>query len=74
MPIATPEAYAEMLDRAKLGGFAYPAVNVTSSETLNATLRGFAEAASDCSASGSGAATCWRRPSATSTGCTSRGT
>ncbi len=35
MPIATPEAYAEMLDRAKLGGFAYPAVNVTSSETLN---------------------------------------
>jgi len=47
MPIATPEAYAEMLDRAKLAGFAYPAVNVTSSETLNAALRGFAEAASD---------------------------
>ncbi|HEX6674591.1 MAG TPA: sulfotransferase, partial [Actinomycetes bacterium] len=34
MPIASPEAYAEMLDRAKAGGFAYPAVNVTSSETL----------------------------------------
>jgi fructose-bisphosphate aldolase class II len=47
MPIATPEAYAEMLDRAKLGGFAYPAVNVTSSVTLNAALRGFAEASSD---------------------------
>ncbi|MGP3965068.1 class II fructose-bisphosphate aldolase [Nonomuraea sp. 3N208] len=47
MPIATPEAYAEMLDRAKAGGFAYPAINVTSSQTLNAALRGFAEAESD---------------------------
>src|SRR5215207_4636778 len=28
MPIATPEVYAEMLDRAKAGGFAYPAINV----------------------------------------------
>ncbi|MGH3627384.1 MAG: class II fructose-bisphosphate aldolase, partial [Sciscionella sp.] len=47
MPIATPEIYAEMLDRAKAGGFAYPAINITSSETLNAALRGFAEAESD---------------------------
>src|SRR4029434_5465784 len=47
MPIATPEIYAEMLDRAKAGGFAYPAINVTSSQTLNAALRGFAEAGSD---------------------------
>jgi fructose-bisphosphate aldolase class II len=47
MPIATPEVYAEMLDRAKQGGFAYPAINVTSSQTLNAALRGFAEAESD---------------------------
>ncbi|MEV5411964.1 class II fructose-bisphosphate aldolase [Thermopolyspora sp. NPDC052614] len=47
MPIATPEAYAEMLDRAKANGFAYPAINVTSSQTLNAALRGFAEAESD---------------------------
>ena len=47
MPIATPETYAAMLDRAKEGGFAYPAINVTSSETLNAALRGFAEAESD---------------------------
>jgi fructose-bisphosphate aldolase class II len=47
MPIATPEVYAEMLDRAKDGGFAYPAINVTSSETLNAALRGFADAGSD---------------------------
>nr|WP_042183726.1 class II fructose-bisphosphate aldolase [Kibdelosporangium sp. MJ126-NF4]CEL15787.1 Fructose-bisphosphate aldolase class II [Kibdelosporangium sp. MJ126-NF4]CTQ93712.1 Fructose-bisphosphate aldolase class II (EC 4.1.2.13) [Kibdelosporangium sp. MJ126-NF4] len=47
MPIATPEVYAEMLDRAKQNEFAYPAINVTSSETLNAALRGFAEAQSD---------------------------
>jgi fructose-bisphosphate aldolase, class II len=47
MPIATPEVYAEMLNRAKAGGFAYPAINVTSSQTLNAALRGFAEASSD---------------------------
>jgi fructose-bisphosphate aldolase class II len=47
MPIASPEVYAEMLDRAKAGAFAYPAINVTSSQTLNAALRGFAEAESD---------------------------
>src|ERR687888_1696181 len=47
MPIATPEVYTEMLDRAKQQEFAYPAINVTSSETLNAALRGFAEAESD---------------------------
>src|SRR6202161_669118 len=47
MPIASPEVYAQMLDRAKEHGFAYPAINVTSSQTLNAALRGFAEAGSD---------------------------
>ncbi|HXW87375.1 MAG TPA: class II fructose-bisphosphate aldolase [Streptosporangiaceae bacterium] len=47
MPIATPEVYAAMLDRAKERGFAYPAINVTSSQTLNGALRGFAEAGSD---------------------------
>jgi fructose-bisphosphate aldolase, class II len=47
MPIATPEVYAEMLDRAKAGAFAYPAINVSSSQTLNAALKGFADAASD---------------------------
>jgi fructose-bisphosphate aldolase class II len=36
-----------MLDRAKEQGFAYPAINVTSSQTLNAALNGFAEADSD---------------------------
>jgi len=47
MPIATPEIYAQMLDTAKERGFAYPAINVTSSQTLNAALRGFADAGSD---------------------------
>jgi fructose-bisphosphate aldolase class II len=47
MPIASPEVYAEMIARAKAGAFAYPAINVTSSQTLNAALRGFAEAESD---------------------------
>lgn len=47
MAIATPEVYNEMLDRAKSGKFAYPAINVTSSQTLTAAIRGFAEAESD---------------------------
>ena len=47
MPIATPEVYNEMIDRAKENRFAYPAINCTSSETVNAALRGFAEAESD---------------------------
>ncbi len=47
MPIATPEVYAEMLDRAKANAFAYPAINVSSSQTLNAALKGFADAGSD---------------------------
>ena len=47
MAIATPEVYTEMLDRAKKGSFAYPAVNVTSSQTLTAALQGFAAAESD---------------------------
>ncbi len=47
MPIATPEVYADMLDRAKAGSFAYPAINVSSSQTLNAAIRGFADAGSD---------------------------
>src|ERR1700742_3995604 len=47
MPIATPEVYAQMLDRAKQQGFAYPAINVSSTQTLNAALKGFADAESD---------------------------
>ncbi len=45
--IATPEVYAEMLDKAKRESFAYPAINVSSSQTLNAALKGFADAGSD---------------------------
>ena len=47
MPIASPEVYAEMLNRAKAGKFAYPAINCTSSQTIVAALRGFADAGSD---------------------------
>src|SRR5258708_30986102 len=47
MPIATPEVYAEMLGRAKEHSFAFPAINCTSSETVNAALKGFADAGSD---------------------------
>ncbi|HNA98887.1 MAG TPA: class II fructose-bisphosphate aldolase, partial [Marmoricola sp.] len=47
MPIATPEKYAEMLDTAKAKSFAFPAINVTSSQTLNAALKGFADAGAD---------------------------
>ncbi len=44
MPVATPETYAAMLDKAKSESFAFPAINVSSSQTLNAALAGFAEA------------------------------
>jgi fructose-bisphosphate aldolase class II len=47
MPIATPDQYAAMLDRAKARSFAYPAINVSSSQTLNAALQGLSEAGSD---------------------------
>jgi fructose-bisphosphate aldolase, class II len=47
MPIASPDAYAAMIDQAKAERYALPAINVTSSSTLIAALRGFAEAESD---------------------------
>jgi fructose-bisphosphate aldolase, class II len=47
MPIASSEQYRAMIDAAREGGYAYPAVNVSSSETLNAALRGFSDAGSD---------------------------
>src|SRR5215212_9767072 len=47
MPIATHEKYAEMLDAAQKGNYAFPAINVSSSQTLNAALQGFADAGSD---------------------------
>jgi fructose-bisphosphate aldolase class II len=45
--LPSPEQYREMLDGAAAGRYAFPAVNVTSSQTLNAAMRGFAEAGSD---------------------------
>jgi fructose-bisphosphate aldolase class II len=47
MGVPTTEQYAAMLDAAATGGYAYPAINVASSEALNAAIRGFAEAGSD---------------------------
>ncbi len=47
MPVASPEQYRTMLDAARDGKYAFPAINIASSETLNAALRGFAEAESD---------------------------
>ena len=47
MPIATPDKYKAMLTAAREGQYAFPAINVTSSETINAAMRGLAEAESD---------------------------
>ncbi|MFH1066921.1 MAG: class II fructose-bisphosphate aldolase [bacterium] len=47
MPIATPQQYAAMLDAAQKGGYAYPAINVSSITTINAALKAFADAKSD---------------------------
>jgi fructose-bisphosphate aldolase class II len=47
MPVVNQEQYLQMLDDAKAGGFAYPAINVSSSQTLNAALAGFEEAGSN---------------------------
>ncbi len=47
MPVATPDQYAQMLDTAKKGGYAFPAFNVSSSQTINAVLQGLTEAGSD---------------------------
>ena len=47
MPVADYARYCQMLDRARAGQFAYPAINVTSLTTANAVLRGLAESGSD---------------------------
>jgi fructose-bisphosphate aldolase class II len=47
MPVADYAKYCEMLDRARNGRFAYPAINVTSLTTANAVLKGLAESRSD---------------------------
>ncbi len=47
MPVATPQQYRDMLDAAQKGGYAYPAVNITSLATINGALKAFSEAGSD---------------------------
>jgi len=47
MALATPESYNAMLDAAKAGGYAFPAINITSSSSITAAIQGFAEAESD---------------------------
>ena len=47
MPVATPAQYRAMLDAAQKGGYAYPAINVTSLPTINGALKAFSEARSD---------------------------
>jgi fructose-bisphosphate aldolase class II len=47
MPVVSPKQYLSMLERAKQGRFAYPAFNVTSTETANAVLLGLKAASSD---------------------------
>ena len=47
MPVATPAQYRDMLDAAQKGGYAYPAINVTSLATINGALKAFSEAGSD---------------------------
>lgn len=47
MPVVNYQQYCQMLDNAKQNKFAYPAINVSSSETVNAALLAFKEANSD---------------------------
>src|SRR5512144_641289 len=47
MPVADYKTYCEMLDRARKGHYAYPAINVTSLTTANAVLKGLADTRSD---------------------------
>ncbi|MEN9854084.1 MAG: hypothetical protein RLZ30_193, partial [Actinomycetota bacterium] len=47
MAVVSHSEYQEMLNRAKKNGFAYPAINVSSSQTLNAALAGLQAAGSD---------------------------
>ena len=47
MPIVDYKRYCQMLDKAKKEGYAYPAINITTMDTINAAIEGFAEANSD---------------------------
>ncbi|MFP4281532.1 MAG: class II fructose-bisphosphate aldolase [Verrucomicrobiota bacterium] len=47
MPIATPKQFAQMLEAAQEGNYAYPAINCVNLTTLNAAMKGFADSKSD---------------------------
>jgi len=47
MPVVNYQGYAAILDSARKNHYAYPAFNITSSETANAVLLGLKEAKSD---------------------------
>ncbi|PIP89929.1 MAG: class II fructose-bisphosphate aldolase [Bdellovibrionales bacterium CG12_big_fil_rev_8_21_14_0_65_38_15] len=47
MPVANYDQYVKMLDSANKGGYAYPAINVTSTSTANAAIKAFADMKSD---------------------------
>lgn len=47
MPVATYDQYVKMLDSANKGGYAYPAINVTSTSTANAAIKAFSDMKSD---------------------------
>lgn len=47
MPVASPAQYAQMLDAAQQGSYAYPAINVTSLVTINGALKAFSDQKSD---------------------------
>ncbi|MBI3117115.1 MAG: class II fructose-bisphosphate aldolase [Candidatus Hydrogenedentes bacterium] len=47
MPIVDYKRYCQMLDKAKKEGYAYPAINITTMDTINGAIEGFAEAKSD---------------------------
>ena len=48
MPIVNFERYCEMLDKAHRDAYAFPAINISNIDTLNAAIEGFVEAESDC--------------------------
>ena len=47
MPVTDYKTYCTILDRARAGGIALPAINVTSLTTANAALRGLTESDAD---------------------------
>ena len=47
MPIVDQAKYIKMLEKAHAEGYAYPGINVTATDTMNAAIEGFVEANSD---------------------------